>query len=181
MKSSTKKLMGIIGSALLIVAISPSQASAADKGYRYWGYFQAGPKASTWSEAQSGPTLIMKDGSVEGWVFTFASKSVPTAAVPRIKPDFAKICGSTKALPNKKRVAIVIDFGSSLITPTGEKAPVSIAKCVVAEPKALGIDVLGKVAKVRAGASGLICGLNNFPLKECGVQIPTPNGLMLKN
>jgi hypothetical protein len=31
--------------------------------------------------------------------------------------------------------------------------------------------------KIRADKSGLICGINGYPKKECGVEIPTPAGL----
>jgi hypothetical protein len=39
---------------------------------------------------------------------------------------------------------------------------------------AQGIDVLGQAVKIRAANSGLICGINGYPAKECGVEIPTP-------
>jgi hypothetical protein len=31
--------------------------------------------------------------------------------------------------------------------------------------------------KVRAAKSGLICGLNGYPAKECGAEIATPASL----
>jgi hypothetical protein len=43
-----------------------------------------------------------------------------------------------------------------------------------------GIDVLAQVIKVRSASSGLICGLNGFPKKECGVEIDTPAALIKK-
>jgi hypothetical protein len=126
----------------------------------------------------TGPTVNMPDGSVEGWAFTFSSDGVPEAATPRISPDFSRICGATPAVVGKKRVGITIDFGSAFIKPKGEIIPRSFSKCVVIEKTALGIDVLGKVVKVRAAASGLICGLNSYPGKECGAEIATPSALI---
>ncbi len=128
----------------------------------------------------TGPTVNIPDGSMEGWAFTFSSDSVPNAATPRIAPDFARICGATRSIAGKKRVGITVDFGSAFIKPKGETLPRSFSKCVVIEKTALGIDVLGKVVKLRADASGLICGINSYPAKECGAQINTPNALLNK-
>jgi hypothetical protein len=178
MKALSRKLAIFTVTALAFSGFLPNSASAADKGYRYWGYFQAAPGASTWSMAQTGPTVSIPDGSVEGWAFTFSSDSVPDAATPRIAPDFARICGTTKAVSNKKRIGVTIDFGNATIRPKGESIPRSFSKCVVMEKGAIGLDVLAKVAKLRTAASGLICGLNNYPLKECGTEIPTPASLI---
>ena len=81
------------GSALFFAALllatqslSITTAQAATKGWRYWGYFQAAPGASTWKAAMTGPTVDIEDGAVEGWSFVFSSDDVPSAA-PSIKPD----------------------------------------------------------------------------------------------
>ncbi|CAB5239007.1 unannotated protein [freshwater metagenome] len=164
-------------SLLLVISASlflPSSANAANTGWRYWGYFQAAPGATQWTAAMTGPTVNVKNGSVEGWAFTFSGDVIPDAATPIIAPSFKSICGQTKAVKNKKRIGLVIDFGPKSIRPDGEVAPKTMTRCVVVPINALGIDVLGKVAKIRANASGLICGIRHFPLKECGVEIPTP-------
>lgn len=128
--------------------------------------------------AMTGPTVNIPDGSVEGWVFTFSGDGVPDTAAPRVAPDFNRICGSTRSVPaTKKRIAITIDFGTPFIRPVGETLPRSFSKCVVLDKSALGIDVLGKVVTLRTASSGLICGLNNYPAKECGAEIITPNAL----
>jgi hypothetical protein len=175
----------IISASLLAIAfaltcISLPSAQAADKGYRYWGYFQAAPNAKAWTMAMTGPTVNIPDGSVEGWGFTFSSDSVPDAATPRIAPDFTRICGGTLAVAGKKRIGITIDFGTAFIKPKGESVPRSFSKCVLVEKSALGIDVLGKVVKLRTQASGLICGINSYPAKECGAEITTPSALLKK-
>jgi hypothetical protein len=174
-----KKKFAIIATlALLAATITPAQA--ASTGYRYWGYFQAGPKATTWTAAMTGPTVDIADGSVEGWAFTFSSEAIPDATSPSVLPDFQSICGKTRAVSGKKRIAIVIDFGAAYLAPTGEKPLKTVKRCITIDKKAQGIDVLGKVVRVRGDKSGLICGLGGYPRKECGVEIPTPSALANK-
>jgi hypothetical protein len=164
----------IIGSAL----VAPS-AQAANKGWRYWGYFQAAPGKTAWTAAMTGPTVDIEDGAVEGWSFVFSSDDVPSKA-PSVKPNFQSICGKTKADKDTKRIALVIDFGSQAYAPKGEKIKKTITTCVRTAKASQGIDVLGQVAKIRAASSGLICGLNGYPAKECGVEISTPKALIKK-
>lgn len=166
--------------ALLLSALSTPQAQAGDTGWRYWGYFQAAPGATKWTAAMTGPTVAVADGAVEGWAFTFSNDAIPDAKSPKVAPSFSAICGRTKAVAGKKRVAVMIDFGSAVLRPKGESTPRLIQRCVVADKAALGIDVLGQVAKVRAQGSGFICGLNGYPAKECGVEMKTPKGYLKK-
>ena len=173
-----KKFVTLAIIAIAITTISPAQA--ADTGYRYWGYFQAAPKATTWTAAMTGPTVDVADGAVEGWAFTFSSEAVPDASSPSVLPDFQSICGKTRPVTGKKRIGIVIDFGAAYLAPVGEKPLKTVKRCVVIDKKAQGIDVLGKVVRVRADKSGLICGLVGYPRKECGVEIPTPAELAKK-
>jgi hypothetical protein len=173
-----RKLSGVLSLALLITAsitLSPT-ASAADKGWRYWGYYQAAPGAKTWTAALTGPTVDIKDGAVEGWSFVFSSDDVPSIA-PAIKPNFVAICGKVKADKDTKRIALVIDFGSQSYAPKGEKIQKSFTTCVRTAKTSQGIDVLGMAVKIRAAKSGLICGLNGYPKRECGVEISTPAAL----
>lgn len=151
-------------------------AQAAGKGYRYWSYHQAAPKSTVWKAAMTGPSVEIADGSVEGWVFTFDSSDIPSTP-PSVKPLFSKICGTTKAVPGLKRIALVVDFGSPLIAPKGEKVAKTITRCVVTAKDSLGIDLLAQELKLRTASSGFVCGLNGYPAKECGVEIATPKGL----
>ena len=173
-----KKLAVITALVLLATTITPAQA--AGTGYRYWGYFQAAPKATAWTAAMTGPTVDIADGSVEGWAFTFSSEAIPDATSPSVLPDFQSICGKTRPFAGKKRIGIVIDFGAAYLAPTGEKPLKTVKRCITIDKKAQGIDVLGKVVRVRADKSGLICGLGGYPRKECGVEIPTPAALATK-
>jgi hypothetical protein len=173
-----KKFAVLATLAVLATTIAPAQA--AGSGYRYWGYFQAAPKATTWTAAMTGPTVDIADGSVEGWAFTFSSEAIPDASSPSVLPDFQSICGKTRSVAGKKRIGIVIDFGASYLAPNGEKPLKTVKRCITIDKKAQGIDVLGKVVRVRADKSGLICGLGGYPRKECGVEIPTPAALATK-
>jgi hypothetical protein len=164
--------------ALLLSLASPAQA--ADTGYRYWGYFQAAPKATVWTAAMTGPTVNVADGAVEGWAFTFSGGAVPDASSPSVLPDFQTLCGKTRAQSGKKRVGIVVDFGPTYLAPAGERPLKTVKRCILIDKKAQGIDVLGRVVRVRADKSGLICGLAGFPRKECGVELATPAELKNK-
>jgi hypothetical protein len=172
-----KKLASTV---ILLLAISNisiiSSASAADKGWRYWGYYQAAPGAKTWTAAMTGPFVDIKDGAVEGWSFVFDATDIPTIA-PSVKPDFRTICGKVKADKDTKRIGLVIDYGSKAYAPKGEKVQKTFTTCIRTAKESQGIDVLGQVAKIRAAKSGLICGLNGYPAKECGVEISTPASL----
>jgi hypothetical protein len=172
------KLFAVITTVLLLITgltFAPS-ANAAEKGWRYWGYYQAAPGAKTWTAAMTGPTVDVADGAVEGWSFVFSSDDVPSIA-PAIKPDFNSICGKVKADKDTKRVALVIDYGSATYAPKGEKIAKSFTTCVRTAKTSQGIDVLGMAVKIRAAKSGLICGINGYPKKECGVEIATPSAL----
>jgi len=184
MKLTTTKLATTKKIALAFILISSQllaipSSSAASKGWRYWGYFQAAPGSSTWKAAMTGPTVDIEDGAVEGWSFVFSSDDVPSVA-PKTKPSFSSICGKTKADSDTKRIALVIEFGSAAYAPKGEKVAKPIIRCVTTAKSSQGIDVLAQVTKVRSASSGLICGLNGYPKKECGVEIETPAVLLKK-
>jgi len=46
--------------------------------------------------------------------------------------------------------------------------------CVVVPAGSVGLDVLRSVLDVRAGDSGLICGIAGYPAQECGAEIEAP-------
>ena len=165
-------VLTLLASQLIPVA----SASAADKGWRYWGYYQAAPGATKWTAAMTGPTVDIEDGAVEGWSFVFSSEDIPSTP-PSVKPNFASICAKTKADKDTKRIGLVIDFGSQAYAPKGEKVKKTITTCVRTAKTSQGVDVLGMAIKVRAAKSGLICGLNGYPAKECGLEIATPAAL----
>jgi len=164
---------------LLAATIFTPTAQAAEKGYRYWGYYQAGANTTQWKAAMTGPTVDIADGSVEGWIFTFSSNDIPSTP-PSVKPRFSAICGKTKPEKGFKRIGLVIDFGNPAISPKGDKARSTITRCVVTAEESQGIDVLAQELKVRTDKSGLLCGLNGYPSKECGAEIVPPKALTKK-
>ena len=172
--SGRSSLLLFLAVGALLISQSPSEAA---NGWRYWGYFQAAPFVTTWSYALTGPTTNLRDGSVEGWAFTFSGDDVPDAAPPKIAPQFSKLCASTKAVAGKKRIGVVIDFGSAVLRPRGETLPRALTACVLLNKDGTGVDALNAAVKVRYAASGYVCGINNYPAKECGVEIPTPRSM----
>lgn len=176
-----KRLIALLLAIFALPALFITPTFAADKGYRYWGYFQSPTGSTPWISAMTGPTTIVPDGSVEGWVFTFSSDAIVDAQAPRITPSFGKLCATTKfAGENKKRIGVVIDFGRAVLRPRGEVSPRTIATCVVVDKSAIGFDILQAVVKVRAGASGFVCALSGYPAKECGAEITTPPSFLIK-
>ena len=173
-----KTITALVAAVLLTQSFLP-QAEAASKGWRYWGYYQAAAKSTTWKAAMTGPTVDIADGSVEGWIFTFSNDDLPSTP-PSVKPNFQSICGKTKAQPGLKRIGLVIDFGSKAYAPKGEKVQKTIVRCVVTAKESQGIDVLAQELVVRQADSGLICGFSGYPARECGVEIPTPSSMVKK-
>lgn len=181
MKNIYKRSVLVVALAAIVSSMIAPSANAVEKGYRYWGYFQAAPGAKTWTMAMTGPTVPIADGAVEGWAFTFSSDSIPDAAPPRMAPNFARICGLVKSVPSgKKRIGLVVDFGSAFLKPKGEAMPRNFTKCVVVDKNAVGVDVLSQVVKVRTQSSGFICAFSNYPAKECGAEVNTPSVLIVK-
>ena len=158
---------------LVFFSLIPSTANAA-KGYRYWGYFQATAGATSWTAAMTGPSVEVKDGDVEGWTFVFSNNDIP-AVSPMMEPDFASLCGDTSEAAGKIRVGLVVDFGAANIAPTGETPREFFSDCVVVPQGSVGLDVLKAALDVRAGDSGLICGIAGYPAQECGAEIDAPS------
>ena len=156
---------------------TPSHAA---KGYRYWGYFQAAPGTTTWNYALTGPAgSTPKDGSVEGWKYSFSSDTVDTGN-PTLKPNFKAICSGTTSQSGLIRVAVVVDFGLRAIAPKGENVQPTIRKCVSVKPGTNGLEILAKATAVRTSAEGFVCGLASYPAKECSTEITTPKSLLKK-
>ncbi len=160
----------------LATHLTTTASYASTKGYRYWGYFQSAPGSGTWTMAMTGPTTNVQDGSVEGWVHTFSNETID-AYLPRTAPTFEKLCRSMKPIAGKKRVGLIVDFGIAAIRPRGENIPKRVSTCVQIDTNATGAEVLAAATKIRAAASGFICGINGYPAKECSAEIATPRTL----
>jgi hypothetical protein len=169
----SKKLLAI---SLLIFAAPTllTNTAHAAKGYRYWGYFQAAPGASSWTAAMTGPSTKLLDGAVEGWSFS-ASNDVVPATPPSDEADFATLCANTPQVAGKIRVGLVINFGPDAIAPMNEMPPNTIQSCALVKKNATGVDVLNATVKVRNDKSGLLCGIEGYPKSECGPEIDMPD------
>ena len=166
-KFSSLFLVSLIFSSLTMLP------STADQGYRYWGYFQAAPGATSWTAAMTGPSTKLSDGAVEGWSFTASSNDIPATA-PMMDPSFSELCGSTSEVSGKIRVGLVVDFGPGEIAPSGETPKEFYSGCILVPTGSVGLDVLKSALPVRADKSGLVCGIGGYPASECGAQIELP-------
>ncbi len=165
-----------IGLVVIITALTPLtliNSASADKGYRYWGYFQAAPGSNTWVAAMTGPTVELKDGAVEGHSFSISNAEVPAVA-PSSTADFATLCADTPAAAGKIRVGLVINFGEANIAPSGEVPPKAISTCALVKSGATGVDVLNTAVTVRNDSSGLLCGIEGYPATECAPEVDMP-------
>lgn len=170
----SKSARSLISLSLLIITSSISiPSSNAATGYRYWGYFQAQGGSTSWTAAMTGPSVEVKDGDVEGWTFVFSNNDIPAIA-PMMDPDFATLCDGIPETAGKVRVGLVVDFGDANIAPSGETPMEFFSDCVVVPTGSVGLDVLKSVLDVRAGDSGLICGIAGYPAQECGAEIEAP-------
>jgi len=172
-----KLFISILISPLLFSGLTPANAS--QSGYRYWGYFQAPPASNSWVMAMTGPTTNVPDGSVEGWIHTFGNEVI-NAVAPNPLPNFAELCKKVRPVADKKRIGLIVDFGTSAIKPKGESIPRRVRTCILIDRNANGAEILAAATKIRASASGFICGINGYPAKECSAEIKTPRTL-LKN
>jgi hypothetical protein len=121
----------------------------------------------------TGPSVEVKDGDVEGWTFVFSNNDIPAIA-PMMDPDFATLCDGIPETAGKVRVGLVVDFGDANIAPSGETPMEFFSDCVVVPTGSVGLDVLKSALDVRAGDSGLICGIAGYPAQECGAEIEAP-------
>lgn len=151
---------------LLLSAAGPAQAV----GYRYWSFWQRAGGA--WTFAQSGPaTTTPADGDVEGWRFAVSADSA-SAVRPRGPASFATICGGTRARTGDKRIALVLDFGTSADAPGGVNPPRERTGCALVARDASAADALAAVARpLRYDSSGLVCAVSGYPATGCGEQV----------
>jgi len=164
--------ISLLSTLFLLISQFVSPANAAT-GYRYWGYFHAPVGANSWTAAMTGPSVKVNDGDVEGWAFVFSNNDIP-ASNPMMDPDFNALCGETPEAAGKVRVGLIVDFGGANIAPSGETPREFFSDCVVVDKGAVGLDVLQSALEVRAGDSGLICGIAGYPSTECGAEIEAP-------
>ncbi|MFI9610526.1 SCO2322 family protein [Streptomyces sp. NPDC052023] len=154
--------------AALFLLLNTGQAQAA--GYRYWSFWERGGDA--WTYATEGPaTARPADGDVQGFRFSISEDS-QDASRPRGTADFATICADTPARDGRKRVALVIDFGTAPDAPSGETPPPARTACAQVAHDATTAEALAAVARpLRYDTNALLCAISGYPQKGCGEQV----------
>ncbi|QDQ11297.1 SCO2322 family protein [Streptomyces spectabilis] len=155
--------------AALLALCTAAPAHAAD--YRYWSFWQRG-EGGAWVYATQGPSIARPDdGDVDGFRFA-VSADAGTAKKPRGTADFDTICADTKAEAGKKRVAVVIDFGTAADAPGGKTPPKPRTACARIDDGGSSADALAAVAKpLRYDNNALLCAIADYPKTGCGEQV----------
>ncbi|MEU9238340.1 SCO2322 family protein [Streptomyces sp. NPDC048385] len=165
--------------ALLVLAAltlcATAAGPAAATGYRYWSFWER--DGSRWTYATQGPsTTRPADGSVEGFRFALSEDS-SDASRPRGTADFGTVCAGTPAVGGRKRVGLVVDFGTPADAPSGEKPPAPRTACAVVSEDATTADALATVAKpLRYDTNALLCAIAGYPGQGCGEKVAAAPG-----
>ncbi|MEU6327097.1 SCO2322 family protein [Streptomyces sp. NPDC047049] len=161
----------IAGAALLAGAVTGLAAAPAQaQEYRYWSFWQG--KGSSWAYATEGPaTLRPADGAVAGFRFAVSAGSA-AAGKPRTAAGFDAICHGTPAKEGRKRVGIVIDFGTAADAPGGERPPKPRTQCAQVAQDASAGEALAAVARpLRYDSRALLCAIAGYPEAGCAEQV----------
>ncbi|MFD6309436.1 SCO2322 family protein [Streptomyces nigra] len=163
-----RRALAVLLAALVLTAGAAQAAQAT--GYRYWSFWDR--DGGSWSYASLGPSLSRpEDGDVQGFRFAVSEDS-QDATRPRGAAEFAVICARTPARDGKKRVALVLDFGTAADAPSGERPPARRTVCARVAPDATTADALAAVAgPLRYDSNALLCAIDGYPRKGCGEQV----------
>ncbi|MFI6338044.1 SCO2322 family protein [Streptomyces sp. NPDC050535] len=159
--------------ALLVLVLGLGSAGQAQAvGYRYWSFWDL--TGGDWTYATQGPsTARPSDGAVQGFRFAVSEDS-QHATKPRGATDFAAICAKSPAQQGKKRVALVIDFGTPADAPSGETPPSPRTACARVPVDATSAEALASVAKpLRYDTNALLCAIASYPRAGCGDPVST--------
>ncbi|MFE1763050.1 SCO2322 family protein [Streptomyces angustmyceticus] len=162
---------GIAGAALLAGAVTGLAAAPAQaQEYRYWSFWHG--KGSSWAYATEGPaTLRPADGEVAGFRFTVSADSA-AAGKPRAAAGFDAICHGTPAKDGRKRIGVVVDFGTAADAPGGERPPKPRTECARVPEDASAGEALAAVARpLRYDSSALLCAIAGYPASGCADQV----------
>jgi hypothetical protein len=155
--------VAVLAVATVLLSLTPASAAS----YRYWSFWEG--TGTGWSYQQAGPnTFRPADGSVDGWRFGVSADSAD-GAKPRSTPDFATACARTPAVSGKKRVAVVIDYGTPADAPSGSTPPAPVTECAVLAPDASSAELLAQVSPpLRYDSNGILCAITGYPRTTCG-------------
>lgn len=156
----------LLGLLLAVLLAAPAQAA----GYRYWSFWER--EGSGWNYATQGPAQLRpEDGSVQGFRFAVSAEADDSAA-PRSEAAFAEICEETGERAGRKRIALVLDFGTPADAPGGERPPKPRTACASVAEEASAADALAAVAPpLRYDSSAMLCAIDGYPRTGCGEQV----------
>ncbi|MEU0965129.1 SCO2322 family protein [Streptomyces sp. NPDC005917] len=156
----------LIATLTLLAAAAPAEAT----GYRYWSFWER--DGSRWTYATQGPSTEQPDdGAVEGFRFAVSEDS-GDASQPRGTAEFGTVCADTAAVRGKKRVGLVIDFGTTADAPSAEQPPARRTACAVVLADATTAEALAAVAKpLRYDTNALLCAIGGYPKQGCGEKV----------
>lgn len=161
----------------LLFAAAPAQAQDA---YLYWSFWEQSPSGQ-WTFVETGAgDVIPANGAVDGWRFGLSGVDAASARTPRSNPTFAEICGTEPAPAGQKKVAEVIDTGTTADAPSGSTPPAPLYACATVAENANAMQALQAVTQTRVEGA-IICSINGYPASGCGetavnvAAIPTDN------
>ncbi|MFG2820315.1 SCO2322 family protein [Kitasatospora sp. NPDC048365] len=154
-----------------LVAVAPGAQAA---GYRYWSFWKW--SGSAWAYQQVGPAgFVPADGAVDGWRFAVSPDGGQDAARPTATGEFTAICADTPPAAGRKRVAVVLDFGTAADAPGGEQPPAPRTACAAVPAAASSADVLAAVAPpLRYDSAGVLCAIAGYPRAGCADTVAAP-------
>ncbi|WP_230210167.1 SCO2322 family protein [Streptomyces kaniharaensis] len=172
-RSAARRRRGALLAALLgVMLVAASAVPAEAAGYRYWSFWK-GDGSGGWAYQQQGPAVyVPADGGVEGWRFAVSSDGGRDAARPRAGGDFASVCAGTPPQEGRKRVAVVLDFGTAADAGSAEQPPEQRTACAAVPVSATSAEVLAAVAPpLRYDSNGLLCAITGYPKAGCADQL----------
>jgi hypothetical protein len=170
-RTSAAGVLGVLTArgGLKLVAAPAAEATT----YRYWTYW-SGERPGTsaaWTFSSRGPASdVVKDGTVVGWRFAVTSQAGTTK--PRASAGLAALCPDlADPVPDRTRVALVVDYGTASDAPPGQQPPltdrVRVECLTVAGSRVTGATVLDAAGIAVRTENGLLCALDSYPRGEC--------------
>lgn len=151
---------------MLSAVVAPATAAE----FRYWSYWTI--TDGRWVFASVGPaSRTPADGDVDGWRFGISGVTSTTPPSIEAGQAFESVCGETPTVDtSQKRVALIIDAGTTADAPDGETPPPLAGTCVVVDAGASSFDVLQTATGIRT-KNGFVCGIAGYPVNGCGEAV----------
>lgn len=145
-------------------------AQASSDTYVYWSYWDGEANGNWKSSTVGAGSVTPSDGDVIGWRFG-AGEAPGISQPPRVSANFDEICKATPIQAGKKRVGLVVDYGTSAIAPSGQTVPTPSVICQTAAPTDTALQVTSTAVAVRTAPDTMVCGINNYPASGCGYPV----------